>query len=94
MVIAGPAAPARPRRPCGAARVWERGLSATGSVVGLTHEVRGRERIPAGPAVFAIKHQSAWETLTVHLLLADPAIVLKRELSELRCSANICSMPA
>jgi 1-acyl-sn-glycerol-3-phosphate acyltransferase len=64
------------------ARVWERGVQRLlSTIVGLGYEVRGRERIPAGPAVFAIKHQSAWETLTLHLLLADPAIVLKRELT-------------
>jgi 1-acyl-sn-glycerol-3-phosphate acyltransferase len=66
------------------ARFWERGLQRLlAAIVGLRHEVRGRERIPAGPAVFAIKHQSAWETLTVHLLLADPAIVLKQELTRI-----------
>ena len=52
-------------------------------LAGLTYEVRGRERIPATPAIFAFKHQSAWETLALHLLLADPAIVLKRELTQI-----------
>jgi 1-acyl-sn-glycerol-3-phosphate acyltransferase len=66
------------------ARLWERGVQRLlSALVGLSHEVRGRERIPAEPAVFAIKHQSAWETLTIHLLLADPAIVLKRELTQI-----------
>jgi 1-acyl-sn-glycerol-3-phosphate acyltransferase len=66
------------------ARFWERGIQhLLAAIVGLSHEVRGRERIPSRPVVFAIKHQSAWETLTVHLLLADPAIVLKRELTQI-----------
>ena len=30
--------------------------------VGLTHEIRGREHLPAGPALIAMKHQSAWDT--------------------------------
>ena len=67
-----------------AARLWERGIQVLLRVVtGLTYEVRGRERIPAGPAIFAVKHQSAWETLALHLLLADPAIVLKQELTRI-----------
>jgi 1-acyl-sn-glycerol-3-phosphate acyltransferase len=66
------------------ARLWERGVRhLLSAIVGLRHEVRGRERIPPEPAVFAIKHQSAWETLSVHLLLPDPAIVLKRELTQI-----------
>ena len=67
-----------------AARLWERGIQVLlATLTGLTYEVRGRERIPAKPAVFAVKHQSTWETLTLHLLLADPAIVLKRELTRI-----------
>jgi 1-acyl-sn-glycerol-3-phosphate acyltransferase len=66
------------------ARFWERGIQhLLSAIVGLRYEVRGRERIPRVPAAFAIKHQSAWETLSVHLLLPDPAIVLKRELTQI-----------
>ena len=49
--------------------------------VGLSHEVRGREYIPDGPALFAVKHQSAWDTLAINLIIRDAAIVLKRELT-------------
>jgi len=49
--------------------------------VGLTHEVRGREHIPDGPALFAVKHQSAWDTLAINLIVRDAAVVLKRELT-------------
>jgi 1-acyl-sn-glycerol-3-phosphate acyltransferase len=66
------------------ARFWEQGVQRLlSAIVGLRYEVRGRERIPAEPAVLAIKHQSAWETLAIHLLLADPAIVLKQELTRI-----------
>ena len=51
-------------------------------VVGLGYEVRGRENIPPGPAIFAFKHQSAWETLATQLLVPDAAIALKRELMQ------------
>ncbi|WP_207479911.1 lysophospholipid acyltransferase family protein [Arenibaculum pallidiluteum] len=49
-------------------------------ILGLDYEVRGAEHLPKGPFVLAAKHQSAWETMKLHLLVHDPAIVLKREL--------------
>lgn len=48
--------------------------------VGLSHRVRGLERLPPGPAIIASKHQSSWETLAYTVLFPDSAIVLKREL--------------
>jgi 1-acyl-sn-glycerol-3-phosphate acyltransferase len=48
--------------------------------VGLTHEVRGREHLPAGPALIAMKHQSAWDTFAVPILFPLAAMVIKREL--------------
>jgi 1-acyl-sn-glycerol-3-phosphate acyltransferase len=48
--------------------------------VGLTHEVRGRERLPAGPALIAMKHQSAWDTFAAPILFPLAAMVIKREL--------------
>jgi 1-acyl-sn-glycerol-3-phosphate acyltransferase len=48
--------------------------------VGLGHEVRGAENLPNGPAIIAMKHQSAWDTFAVAAIFRDPAIVLKREL--------------
>ena len=48
--------------------------------VGLRYEVRGRENLPAGPAIIAIKHQSAWDTFAASALFDDPAIIVKREL--------------
>jgi len=47
---------------------------------GISVEVRGREHIPIEPAIFALKHQAAFETLLLNQLLRDPAVVLKREL--------------
>jgi 1-acyl-sn-glycerol-3-phosphate acyltransferase len=49
-------------------------------IVGTRVEVRGSENIPQGPLIVACKHQSAWETATLHTLFADPAMVLKKEL--------------
>ena len=48
--------------------------------VGLRHEVRGREHLPPGPAIIAMKHQSAWDTFAVPVVFGDAAIVSKKEL--------------
>jgi 1-acyl-sn-glycerol-3-phosphate acyltransferase len=49
--------------------------------VGLDHEVRGAEHLPAGPYILAPKHQSAWDTLVLNRIVKAPAFVLKRELT-------------
>jgi 1-acyl-sn-glycerol-3-phosphate acyltransferase len=51
------------------------------TILGLDYEVRGRENLPtSGCFILAAKHQSAWETMKLHLLMDDPAVILKREL--------------
>lgn len=63
-------------------QLWMHGVRVMlAHIVGLDHEVRGRENVPTEPAIFAFKHQSAWETLTLHLLVPRAAIALKRELT-------------
>ena len=52
-------------------------------IAGVTWEVRGETKLPPGPVLVAIKHQSAWETLKLHLLFHDPAIVWKQELARI-----------
>ena len=49
-------------------------------VVGLDHEIVGRERLPEGPVLFASKHQSSWETMIFHVIRPDTVIGLKDEL--------------
>lgn len=52
------------------------------TILGLRYEVRGLENVPAeGSFIIAAKHQSAWETMKLHLIFGDPAIILKRELT-------------
>jgi len=64
-------------------RAWMRGVQLLLSrIVGLEYEVRGREHANA-VAIFAFRHQSAWETLAIHLLLDGAAIALKRELTQI-----------
>ena len=50
------------------------------TLVGLDHRIVGGELRPEGPAIYAAKHQSSWDTLVFALLLKEPAYVLKREL--------------
>lgn len=68
-----------------AARVWTSvGLWLLRVVAGVRHEVRGAEHLPkGGPAVIVAKHQSMWDTLIFHVLLPDPAYILKKELAEI-----------
>ena len=47
---------------------------------GITHEIRGRENLPAGPSLVAVKHQSAWDTMILPIVLGDVAYVLKQQL--------------
>ena len=64
-----------------AVRVWAYGIGlGLKVIVGLDYEVRGRGQLPVGGAVFACKHQSAWETAVFHVLFDDAAYIIKKEL--------------
>ena len=61
---------------------YERGLDwIERHVLGLDYRIAGT--LPTGAALIAMKHQSTWETMKLHLLFHDPAIVLKKELLDL-----------
>lgn len=61
--------------------VWRRGFMLLSRfILGIRHEVRGLENIPAGPAIVLAKHQSAWETVALQDYLPPVSFVLKREL--------------
>lgn len=67
-----------------AMRIWARLVFAGARILaGVRYEVRGRAHLPEGPCLVASKHQSMWETVAFHLLLADPALVMKRELMKI-----------
>lgn len=60
---------------CALVTALERGI------IGLDYEIRGREHIPeSGAFLVAAKHMSPYETMKIHLIFKDPAIVLKKEL--------------
>lgn len=65
----------------GAVAWWARTvLSVLRWTIGLDYVVRGREHLPAGPAIVAAKHESAWDTIVINVLLDHPSVVLKKEL--------------
>ncbi|MBF0109680.1 MAG: 1-acyl-sn-glycerol-3-phosphate acyltransferase [Magnetococcales bacterium] len=47
---------------------------------GLSDRVTGLERLPPPPYLLFVKHQSAWETLTLHALFPPFVLVLKKSL--------------
>lgn len=49
-------------------------------VCGIRYQVIGLENLPKAPAVVMAKHQSAWETIALPVLLPPMAMVIKREL--------------
>lgn len=71
-----------PRRAVlGVARLWIDGTFwLLSNVAGLTYEVRGEAHRADGPAIYALKHQSAWDALILLRLFRDPAIVVKGQL--------------
>lgn len=63
------------------APIWSRGVIWICKwVAGIDYEVRGRENIPDGRVLFASKHQSAWETITINTFLPNAAPIVKQEL--------------
>ncbi len=62
------------------AKTWGRVNLMLLRVAGITWEVRGAEKIPAGALIVASKHQSTWETFALLPLFDDPLFILKREL--------------
>lgn len=49
-------------------------------ICGVEYRVLGLENLPKQPAIVMAKHQSAWETIALPILLPPQAIVIKREL--------------
>jgi len=50
------------------------------TICGINYQVYGRENLPSTNAIAWCKHQSAWETLFLQVLLPPQSWVLKREL--------------
>jgi len=63
------------------AKIWSIGsLWMLKKLCGIEHEIRGLEKLPQGPCIVACKHQSAWETIVMHLVFHHPVYAYKKEL--------------
>ena len=67
---------------CAAARLWGWVTVQALRVAGGTHRLSG-DLQASSQVIYAAKHQSAWETVVLALLLHTPVFVLKRELLRL-----------
>ena len=62
-------------------RWWGHGVMALlRLILNIRYEIRGLEKLPEGACVIASKHQSIWDTIIWHIILYDPALVMKKEL--------------
>jgi 1-acyl-sn-glycerol-3-phosphate acyltransferase len=62
-------------------RFWSRSWLAMYRIIcGVNYEVRGRENIPQGGCLLAMKHQSVWDTCALFAIFERPVYVLKSEL--------------
>ena len=52
-------------------------------LVGLTFELRGQENVPDGPVIYAVKHQSTWETMFFLWQNPENAYIMKKELNRI-----------
>jgi 1-acyl-sn-glycerol-3-phosphate acyltransferase len=56
-------------------------LPGARAIMGISTRVTGQQHVPDGPAVFLVKHQSAWETLVLPRFVPQPlSYVFKREI--------------
>jgi len=72
-------------------RRWARGVNLLLRwSAGIKVEIRGLQNRPRGGAIIASKHQSAWDTLIWHVILDDPAMVMKKELLSIPIYGWMC----
>ena len=63
------------------AQRWSHGvLGLLRTMCGVRHQVLGQENLPPGPVIFALKHQSAWETIVAPQLFPGDAVIIRQEL--------------
>lgn len=61
--------------------LWVHGVLVLLRVIcNIRFDMRGRENLPKGGFILAAKHQSAFETMALHVLAPRPAFIFKREL--------------
>jgi len=64
-----------------AIRLWSKTAAWLGKVIcGIDYEIRGLENLPAEPAVYLSRHESAWETLVLPGVLPMNCCICKKSL--------------
>lgn len=70
-----------PKRLQGFTRFWSRSwLAMYRAICRVSYEVHGKENVPQGGCVIAMKHQSVWDTCAMFAIFDCPVYVLKSEL--------------
>lgn len=67
-------------------------LSLLRHICGIDYVVHGREHIPDEPCLFASRHESAWENVFFQLILDNPAVVIKREITRYPIAGQVARM--
>lgn len=62
------------------AQYWGKGVTSLLRLVHIQVEIRGHHHLPKEPVIVASKHQSAWETTMIEVLVPEAVIILKKEL--------------
>ena len=52
-------------------------------LIGLDFEQRGLNNLPTGPVIFAVKHQSTWDTMFFLWLDKNNSYIMKEELNKI-----------
>ena len=52
-------------------------------LIGISYHIENQENIPEGAAIFAMRHESVWETLVLIHKFKKPIFVLKKELLDI-----------
>ena len=62
-------------------QMWRYGFMAMCQLIlGIRCQIQGQENISPTPAIYLVKHQSAWETIALQIWTPPAVFVLKREL--------------
>jgi len=73
-----------PRNVPGFARWWSQTwLKAYKLICGVSYTVVGREHLPEGGCILAMKHQSTWDTFAMFAIFREPVFVFKSELTRI-----------
>ena len=63
------------------AKIWTIGVMwMLKKLCRIDYEIIGLENLPKEPCIISCKHQSAWETIIMHLIVSRPVYAFKKEL--------------